>query len=273
MSGRLVTVAEALNLLVPPLEPMEAADRLTQAIHEGDCWPICDGDVVPAHFRKRLMVVARIDPDGRWTADIVSAVGEAWMKPDKPVYKWGTKDELEAAPYQWEFDVDQVKALLPQPDTKAEAVQAAATSAAQAAEATAARTELEAARTEFERTRTEMQAAIERMDMAEARAEAAEARVKAMVSEPPSEIDRILETPPRRRGGAPLKYQWHDINAEIARRCHDPQTRLVKLPNSEREFAKDMLAWCQDKYREEPAESVMREAVRAMCAALRPLQK
>jgi outer membrane biosynthesis protein TonB len=49
-------------------------------------------------------------------ARIVSAVGEAWEKPDKPVYKWGTKDELEAAPYQWELEIDEVKALLPQPE-------------------------------------------------------------------------------------------------------------------------------------------------------------
>ena len=75
---------------------METADRLTQAIHRNSRL-YCDGVVVPAHFRKRLMVVARVDPDGRWTAAIVSAVREAWEKPS----------------YQWEFDVDEVVALLP----------------------------------------------------------------------------------------------------------------------------------------------------------------
>src|SRR5262245_57039483 len=72
------------------------------------------------------------------------------------------------------------------------------------------------------------------------------------------------DAPPRPRGGAPRKYQWHYINAEIARRCHDPKTGRVKIPKSERKLAKDVLAWCQTTYDEEPAESVMREAVKAM---------
>jgi len=163
---------DALNLLIPAFEPMEAAAKLTQAIHEG-ARLYCDGVVVPAHFRKRLMVVARLDPDGRWTAEIVSAVREAWEKPF----------------YQWEFETERVTALL-QPDTKAEAVQAAAASAAQAAEASAtsaaeakaARTEAEQARSELERARAEMQAATERMEMAEARVNAAEARVEATIN-------------------------------------------------------------------------------------------
>ena len=90
---------------------------------------------------------------------------------------------------------------------------------------------------------------------------------------PPPDTDTEAEATPRPRGGAPLKYQWHNINAEIARRCHDPKTGLVKLPKSERKLAKDMLDWCQKTYDEEPAESVMREAVGAMYAALRSLQK
>jgi hypothetical protein len=114
---------EALNILIPTFEPTAAAAELTRAIHDGPerCRLYCDGDVVKPHFAPRLMVVARFDDkEWRWTADIVSAVGEAWEKPDKPVYKWGTRDELEAAPYQWELEVDKVKALLPQPKPELE---------------------------------------------------------------------------------------------------------------------------------------------------------
>jgi hypothetical protein len=130
--------------------------------------------------------------------------------------------------------------------------------------------EAASARADAEKASAEAQAAKERAQAAEQRAEAAEARAEAT---PPSEIDRILETSPRPRGGAPRKYQWHDINAEIARRCHDPKTGLVKLTKSERKLARDMLEWCHTTYNEEPAESVMREAVAAMYAALRPLQR
>jgi hypothetical protein len=38
---------------------MDAADRLTQAIHRNSRL-YCDGAVVPAHFRRWLMVVARL---------------------------------------------------------------------------------------------------------------------------------------------------------------------------------------------------------------------
>jgi hypothetical protein len=96
VSGR-CSPTQAVNLLRREFSAMESADRLTQAIHRNKCRLYCDREVVPAHFRKRLMVVARLDPDGRWTAAIVSAVREAWKKPS----------------YQWEFDIDEVVALLP----------------------------------------------------------------------------------------------------------------------------------------------------------------
>jgi len=96
MSGR-CSPTQAVNLLRREFSAMDADGRLTQAIHSGKCRLYCDDDAVAAHFCKRLMVVARLDPDGRWTATIVSAVREAWEKPS----------------YQWEFDVDEVVALLP----------------------------------------------------------------------------------------------------------------------------------------------------------------
>jgi len=75
--------------------------------------------------------------------------------------------------------------------------------------------------------------------------------------------------PPERRRGPVTTHDWHSIDGEIARRCIDPKTGRVLVPKSERMLARQMLAWCQEKYEKEPAESEMREAVKAICAALR----
>ena len=79
--------------------------------------------------------------------------------------------------------------------------------------------------------------------------------------------------PPERRRGPILKHEWHAIDGEIARRCINPKTRLLEIPKSERKLAADMLEWCQEKYEKEPAESEMRDAVKAICAALRAVYK
>jgi hypothetical protein len=254
MSGRCSLAKAALELLAPDFTPKEAAARITQAIHDDDLFPLyCNGEVVKAHIAAIAKVVPKPEEDGRWTVDIESTgPGLGWAR----------------GAYNWELEDDAVLALKPQPDTRAEAAQATAMSAMQMAETTAA--EAASARSDAEKAWAEAQAAKERAQAAEQRAEAAEARAEAT---PPSEIDRIMEAPPRPRGGRPLKYDWHDINAEIAYRCHDPKTGRVRISKSERQLAQDMLAWCQNTYNEEPAESVMREAVRAMCARLRSLQK
>jgi hypothetical protein len=75
--------------------------------------------------------------------------------------------------------------------------------------------------------------------------------------------------PPERRRGPVLKYEWFAIAGEIARRCINPKTRVLEVPKNERKLAKAMLDWCQAKYGKDPAESEMREAVKAICAALR----
>ena len=132
MSGR-CSPTDALNLLIPAFEPMKAATRLTDAIHDPDvCRLWCDSKLVKPHFAVRLMVEPRDDEDeGRWMARIVSAVGEAWDRPaDKQVSSMeftGIKldelggdmvfQEVVKPPYQWEFEIDQVKALLPQQPT------------------------------------------------------------------------------------------------------------------------------------------------------------
>jgi hypothetical protein len=264
MSGRCSLAKAALELLAPDFTPKEAAARITQAIHDDDRFPLyCNGEVVKAHIAAIAKVVPKLEEDGRWTVDIESTgPGLGWAR----------------GAYNWELEDDAVLALKPQPDTRAEAAQATAMSAMQMAETAAA--EAASARAEAEKAWAEAQAAKERAEAAEQQAEAAEARAEATpppqphpTPEPPSEIDRIMEASPRPRGGAPLKYKWHDINAEIARRCHDPKTGLVRICKSQRKLAEDMLEWCQTTYNEEPAESVMREAVGAMYAALRSLQK
>ena len=54
--------------------------------------------------------------------------------------------------------------------------------------------------------------------------------------------------PPERRRGPVLKHDWLAICGEIARRCINPKTRLLKIPKNERKLAQDMLGWCQEKY-------------------------
>jgi hypothetical protein len=101
---------EALKLLRPPFEPTDAAVELTEAMHRDICPVICNGVIIKPDIARRLMVVAK-KAHGRWTAHIVGNFAMGGVKP---------KDV-------WEFEIDKVKTLLPQPDTKAEGVQAAAT--------------------------------------------------------------------------------------------------------------------------------------------------
>jgi hypothetical protein len=93
-----VSPTEALNLLIPALAPMAAATELTRAVHDKRCQIIGNGVVIPAHIAPRLMVVAR-SKKARWTAHIVGTFAVGGVKPSD----------------QWEFDADEVKALLPPP--------------------------------------------------------------------------------------------------------------------------------------------------------------
>jgi hypothetical protein len=69
----------------------------------------------------------------------------------------------------------------------------------------------------------------------------------------------------RRRKGV---HDWFAICGEIARRCHDKTGRLV-VPQNENKLAGDVLQWCEDKWERQPPVSDLREAVKAVCAALR----
>jgi hypothetical protein len=205
---------EALNILRPAFEsPVEAADKLTQATHAGLNLYV-NGQKVHAGFLPHVLVVGMCQPDGEWTARVTGTVKIGGIGPSD----------------QCEFEIDQVKALLPQPDAKAEAVQVAAASAARAAEAAAAsaaqakaaRAEAEQARAEVERTRTEAQAATERLEKAEARLKTAEARIEA--SGATTSPDRAPEY--RRKPGPKFKDDWPLlVAAEMIRLArHDPET-------------------------------------------------
>jgi len=130
MSGR-CTPTEALELLMRGgLSAPDAAERLTDAIHNKDnpCRLHCDGVEVERHIAKTIKVV-EIKNDGRWTARIASAVREAWERPTDEelsgreftgieIYGDLVFQEVVKSPYRWEFEIDQVKALVATPPTK-----------------------------------------------------------------------------------------------------------------------------------------------------------
>jgi hypothetical protein len=92
------TPTEALDLLRQEYSSADAAERITEAFRRRAGLLFCDGVAVKPHFAPRLMLVARFDDkEYRWSAEIVSAVREAWARLD----------------YRWEFDVDELVALLP----------------------------------------------------------------------------------------------------------------------------------------------------------------
>jgi hypothetical protein len=97
MSKGRCSPTEALALLAPAFAPMEAAAKLTQAIHSGTCHPYCKGVVIRSNLAPRLMVVAQPGNDGRWTAHIEN-----------------TSYAVEQPVDVWEFEIDEVRALLPQ---------------------------------------------------------------------------------------------------------------------------------------------------------------
>jgi hypothetical protein len=89
---------EALRLLCRALQPMEAARRLTEAIHDNACRVYCDGKVVKPHMAVDVRVVPRLEDDRRWTVTIES-ISRQWH----------------GQSYRWEFQEGEVKALLRTP--------------------------------------------------------------------------------------------------------------------------------------------------------------
>ena len=161
---------KAVNILRPvSKDVVAAADKLTQATHAG-LHVYVNGQKVHPGFLPHIVIKGECQvikgecqPDGEWTARVTSTVAIGGIGPSD----------------KCEFEVDQVKALLPQPelknpwptisggvnwtppamlappDTSVEAMQAAAEAAK--AEAAAARTAADAARAKVE----ELQAATE----------------------------------------------------------------------------------------------------------------
>jgi hypothetical protein len=224
VSGGRCSPTQAVNLLIPAFAPMAAAAELTQAIHDNTCGLYCDGVLVKPHIAAIARVVPKFENDERWTADIEST---------GPGLGW-------ARGLPWELEVDEVMALRPQPDTKAEAMQtAAAAMAAEAAMAEAARV-----RAELEQARAVLQAATEQMEMAEARAEAAEARAEA-----------AIDNPQRRRPGPKPKHP--DWRLEVAVETHRLREKLRRTPS-----AGELAEFCQNKWDWEPDESDIRDLLR-----------
>ena len=200
MSGR-CSPTDALNLLIPAFAPMEAAAELTRAVHDNRCRIIGNGTTIKSDIAPRLMVVAQPENDGRWTARIVGTFALGGVKPTDV----------------WEFEIDEVKALLPQPDTRGEALERA-TAAAEEAMIEAA-----AARADLEQARAALQAATEQMGKAQARAEAAEARAEAIASETTTKPDP--EQPRRRPGPKPEHPLWRLDAAAFAHQFFNKKKR------------------------------------------------
>jgi hypothetical protein len=159
MSGR-CSPTEALALLGPDFSPMAAADVMMQAIQTNSSFRLwCNGAPIKPHIAAIAKVVPTLESDGRWLADIEST---------GPGLGW-------ARGLPWELEIDDVMALRPEPDTRAEAMQKAAGAATP--------------RAELEQTRAVLQAAAEQVKKAQARAEAAEARADAIASETTTRSD------------------------------------------------------------------------------------
>ena len=85
----------------------------------------------------------------------------------------------------------------------------------------------------------------------------------------PKQADQAEDVRPRKRPGPPTTYDWLAICGEIARRCIDPQTRRVVIPNSENKLAEAVTGWYYERTGRMAAESEMRKAVKEICAGLR----
>jgi hypothetical protein len=95
-------------------------------------------------------------------------------------------------------------------------------------------------------------------------------------SQEPASISAPLPAPPSEEPNRTLrrrstKHPWNEICGEIARLCIDPKTRRVRVPRNEAKLAEEVLLFCQNTLKCDPPVSDMREAVAAVCAALRKI--
>jgi hypothetical protein len=97
-------------------------------------------------------------------------------------------------------------------------------------------------------------------------------RKKQTVVAPPAPPAPPSEEPKHTLRRWSAKYEWDAIYGEIARRCIDPKTRQVKVPKNELKLAEDVrLLWCGDTNRSAPGLTDLRDAVHAICVALRKI--
>jgi hypothetical protein len=78
--------------------------NLTLAMRGDACRLCCNDNPVATKIKLTLAVEAHAEPDGRWSATIVSTAREPWEHP--PDY------------YRWEFDESEVAALPPPPSDR-----------------------------------------------------------------------------------------------------------------------------------------------------------
>jgi hypothetical protein len=96
-----ITPTGALQILLRAWQPDAAALQLTMAMRGNACRLWCNDNPVAAKIKLTLAVLAKPEPDDRWSATIVSTAREAWEHP---------RDY-----YHWEFDDSEVAALPPPP--------------------------------------------------------------------------------------------------------------------------------------------------------------
>jgi hypothetical protein len=91
---------DAANILRPAFKDVvAAAAKLTQATHAGLNLYV-NGEKVHPAFLPHILVVGECQPDGKWTARVTSTVKIGGIGPSD----------------RCEFETDQIKALLPQPE-------------------------------------------------------------------------------------------------------------------------------------------------------------
>jgi hypothetical protein len=94
---------EALRLLLPAYSAHESAERLNVALRTNVCRLWCNGKLLdPSYIRTHLVVQVRTEADGRWRADIESAIREPWID----------------VHFDWRFSAAGVAALLPRPSDR-----------------------------------------------------------------------------------------------------------------------------------------------------------
>ena len=200
-----ISIDEGFRKLMAALGPHGAVKRMNEALLDPkDARLRCNGKAVdPGFILTHLVVRARMI-DGHWTAEV-----KATRALDEPV---------EA--HTWQMDAKQIEALLPQPDTKAEAMQTATTVATAAAEA--------------------------------ARSEAATARAEAMASDMTIRSDP--EPEPRRRPGPKYKDDWPMLVAaetiRLARHQPEMLENLEALVRHMHTFLKEEIGWMEDNEKE-----------------------